>query len=797
MRGQIAREFCFKEEVLPVLVISVLLNLLGPYLNHRFFGIPLVFLDMVGTAATAVLLGPWWAAAVGVLSNAFNGLALTFYFPFGVVNVVGGVVWGYWYRAYGAPDITAAGKKESIRYWVYLYLSMVGAGALAAGTLSTALKLILYPSMGLPLHYNKPIYLYALAKASQLGIEQYAEILSVWVVDLYRDLLDKGITAAIALVIVQGIGFIQRPFFPSGPVRVGRLERLKTDAESILVFVLTQFVYLLIARATVSEIHLPGAATPILWLRDPKIISLLYGPIVLAVLAFIFLTLDGSSRVGSAIESARRTRSHLYSCFRRLPAISPEAHARLDLLRFFNLKSIYGILLLIVVWPYRNDFGALGPVISAALYFGGAAVVSGLFFQEMRNFRKRYLAAFRWLETLHGWLSIRRQTQLPMDLLKIVAEIFQGQLVFSGEPPAKKGRLFYASCYNIAPSGLLYELRRSPSCEKFVVFAPGEPRTLSAEDVNHMRDILTWMQIRTGIAICNDPFFADAEALESVRRYQGLDLVLVPWQEIEVAVERYVRGESAALFVPEGSLRMAERLVRGSQDGWGWAFGEASIEGLARRALPAVRHQIDRLESRSVIADVGCGRGRHTLYALQRGHAVIAVDKNKKSVDDLKVTLTKWEREDLHVRLLNKDYVDVEPQELEGVDFLIAASVLHHARDESDLTRRVQYLRDVVTGPGGLIFIEMLFDMKFDGQTRPGRVVISVPEFEKLISEVFPAHSWHIERVAGPAYRILDFSSGGRSFFSEAKFVQQTSTEYLLKRLTQGAESAEHRAMTA
>lgn len=64
-------------------------------------GLP-VYLDMVGTALAAIVLGPWRGAAVGAATN------LLLYFvtgpesvPFLVVNVVGALVWGYGVHRFG------------------------------------------------------------------------------------------------------------------------------------------------------------------------------------------------------------------------------------------------------------------------------------------------------------------------------------------------------------------------------------------------------------------------------------------------------------------------------------------------------------------------------------------------------------------------------------------------------------------------------------------------------------------------------------------------------------------------
>jgi len=62
-----------------------------------------IYLDMVGTAIAAIVLGPWRGAAVGVSTNVVgvavgSGLVSL---PFALVNVVGALLWGYGVHRFG------------------------------------------------------------------------------------------------------------------------------------------------------------------------------------------------------------------------------------------------------------------------------------------------------------------------------------------------------------------------------------------------------------------------------------------------------------------------------------------------------------------------------------------------------------------------------------------------------------------------------------------------------------------------------------------------------------------------
>ncbi|KAA9134512.1 hypothetical protein [Microbacterium caowuchunii] len=77
-----------------VLAGAVLLNATGEFLNPLIGNV--LFLDMIGTAIAAILLGPWWAALAGVifliveLLKGDVGHAL-----FAVTMVTSGLIWGY------------------------------------------------------------------------------------------------------------------------------------------------------------------------------------------------------------------------------------------------------------------------------------------------------------------------------------------------------------------------------------------------------------------------------------------------------------------------------------------------------------------------------------------------------------------------------------------------------------------------------------------------------------------------------------------------------------------------------
>jgi len=86
--------------VVTLVPVAAALNIVGGTLN-TYLKLP-TFLDMIGTAVAAIVLGPWWGALVGIVGNIggalFTGPVLI---PFALVNVTGALIWGYGVRSLG------------------------------------------------------------------------------------------------------------------------------------------------------------------------------------------------------------------------------------------------------------------------------------------------------------------------------------------------------------------------------------------------------------------------------------------------------------------------------------------------------------------------------------------------------------------------------------------------------------------------------------------------------------------------------------------------------------------------
>jgi energy-coupling factor transport system substrate-specific component len=85
--------------IVTIIPVCVALNIVGGYIASAL-RLP-VYLDMIGTAISAIVLGPWWGALVGVLTNGGSALISgPVSLPFAIVNVVGALLWGYGVRSW-------------------------------------------------------------------------------------------------------------------------------------------------------------------------------------------------------------------------------------------------------------------------------------------------------------------------------------------------------------------------------------------------------------------------------------------------------------------------------------------------------------------------------------------------------------------------------------------------------------------------------------------------------------------------------------------------------------------------
>ena len=83
--------------VVTLIPVAAALNIVGGYIA-KALQLP-IFLDMIGTAVVSIVLGPWWGALVGVITNVVSTfISGPISLLFAVCNVAGALVWGYFHR---------------------------------------------------------------------------------------------------------------------------------------------------------------------------------------------------------------------------------------------------------------------------------------------------------------------------------------------------------------------------------------------------------------------------------------------------------------------------------------------------------------------------------------------------------------------------------------------------------------------------------------------------------------------------------------------------------------------------
>jgi len=168
--------------VVSLIPVAIALNIVGGQINSAL-NLP-TFLDMIGTAVVAIVLGPWWGALVGALTNIIASfISGPIGLPFAVVNVVGALVWGYGVR-------WGWGKK----YWGFFLLNVLVAVACS----STAVPIYVFLFGGATGHFSDMITAAFLAMGQNL-------LVSVFSSNIIVSLADKIISGFVALAIIEAL----------------------------------------------------------------------------------------------------------------------------------------------------------------------------------------------------------------------------------------------------------------------------------------------------------------------------------------------------------------------------------------------------------------------------------------------------------------------------------------------------------------------------------------------------------------------------------------------------------------
>ena len=169
--------------VVALVPAAAALNIVGSTINTAL-KLP-IFLDMIGTCVAAIVLGPWWGALVGVITNVGGSLINgPIGIPFALANVAGALVWGYGVRSWGMG-------RNNVTYFI---LNIIVALAVSAA----AAPIVIFVFGGATGHSSDALTA-AFAQAGQ------SLITSVFASNVIVSLADKIIAGYVALAIIAAL----------------------------------------------------------------------------------------------------------------------------------------------------------------------------------------------------------------------------------------------------------------------------------------------------------------------------------------------------------------------------------------------------------------------------------------------------------------------------------------------------------------------------------------------------------------------------------------------------------------
>jgi len=205
--------------VVALVPVAAALNIVGGQIN-TILHLP-TFLDMIGTAVVAIVLGPWWGALVGVITNVVASfISGPIGLPFALCNVVGALVWGYAVR-------WGWGKK----YWSFFLINI----AVAFFVSLVAVPIYVFIFGGATGHFSDMMTAAFLAMGQNL-------LVSVFSSNILVSLADKIISGFVALAIIEALPANMTAGIEL-PVAKGGLTRVLWIAGGLVVGVAIALIY--------------------------------------------------------------------------------------------------------------------------------------------------------------------------------------------------------------------------------------------------------------------------------------------------------------------------------------------------------------------------------------------------------------------------------------------------------------------------------------------------------------------------------------------------------------------------
>ena len=771
-RSQIILEFDFYAEILPIALVGILLNVAGRQ-AAEFFGNQ-IFGDMVGTAFTAILLGPWWAAAVASATTVVNGSFSEIYFPFGVVNVAGALLWGYLSRAVDLRNKIFQPGTIKLGDTIFWTIVLALSGAILTGLASTAVKLILFPPMARPMVVG-PFFTEVESRLQNLTGMSVPPALTLATGDLLRDLADKAVVVPVAVLLVA----FSRSASALGEGLVGAdfWQRLRTDAPSIFVFACFYSAFILLAQLLQPILHYPGAERPMAWLGEPTVALMLYAPLILALIAFIFATFRFSDRTAGRLHAVRAFRSYV---FRNVVETNDRFSSVL------RAQGVQPLSLGVSLWSLR---GVVGEKLGIPLALIAITVALVTYFTAARMAFPRLSRAMRQTRTVHRWLEIDDKESSARHALSLLRELFSAYFSRPTPDVAKRSSLLYGIGFIVnRPASRLEDLlvvgREGLFTERIAVIGVIDGQgVLTPELGQSLESLITDTGAQLISVLTSTPVVLDSDVINMLQqaRQRGSEVLLFDWTDLSLAIAACAFGGHPQASVQRARARFLHALNH--QDLRIQGADMSRSAWLASRSLPSLKFIIERIPKGSRVFDFGCGYGRHTFAALESGHDVVAVDRNPDVCQKLQEDIALLGVDQSRVSVIHGDFIDVSPQAVGLADLVIATGMLQHARNGGEIRQRLSHFASCAGHPTSIVYIEMLFDMLFDGlPPSDGRLAIDQEDFEKILLDRFPPDSWRVERTRGALRTQQSFENGDRSFHAPSRVIESTAVEYAVRR---------------
>jgi tRNA (uracil-5-)-methyltransferase TRM9 len=134
-----------------------------------------------------------------------------------------------------------------------------------------------------------------------------------------------------------------------------------------------------------------------------------------------------------------------------------------------------------------------------------------------------------------------------------------------------------------------------------------------------------------------------------------------------------------------------------------WDAIAVSFDFTRRQPWKQCLEFISNLKNTDVVADIGCGNGRHLIPSAEQCHSVIGIDISGKLLNIVQHTLNK--KNIRNVSLIHGDAVQI-PLQKNCVDAVLCVASLHNIQGKENRHRMIEEIYRVLT-PGGTALISV------------------------------------------------------------------------------------------